>query len=278
LFAIKLGQLFAERTKSEEYEILSLPIDEISPNPNQPRRIFEREALLELSESIKQLGILQPVCVRRLSGGYELISGERRLRAAKMAELSRVPAIVFPAGDTDSAYIALVENLQRQNLSFFEEARGYRNLIDDYGLSVEEIAKKLGKSRSGIANKLRLLKLTPGETELIVKSGLTERHARALLRIPDERQRIKALKEIIARDYNVRKTEEYIERIVKALRCDEDAPAQHERIIRKAGDARVYTNTVLESVEIIRKWGVDATCDIEERDSFYEIMIKIPFV
>ena len=178
---------FPEMRLKKDAVVYQIPIEKIRSNPYQPRRYFQRAALEELSASIREYGILQPLTVRKMSGGsYELVAGERRLRAAELAGLETVPCLLVQVNEYDSAMLALLENIQRQNLSFLEEAEGYRNLMEDYGLTQEELASKLSKSQSFIANKLRILKLEDPLKRLLVENNFTERHARALLKLPDE--------------------------------------------------------------------------------------------
>ena len=176
-----------------ERQLRRIRTTQISRNPYQPRKYFEPEAIRELADSIRQYGVLNPLTVRRTTDGYELIAGERRLRAARAAGLSEVPCLVMSATEEDSSAIALVENLQRRDLDFFEEAAGYRQLIDRYGLTQEEAAHKVGKTQSAVANKLRLLKLSPETMQMIRDGGLTERHARAILRLPTEEVRCEVI-------------------------------------------------------------------------------------
>ena len=181
---------FPEMRLKKDAVVYQIPIEKIRSNPYQPRRYFQRAALEELSASIREYGILQPLTVRKMSGGsYELVAGERRLRAAELAGLETVPCLLVQVNEYDSAMLALLENIQRQNLSFLEEAEGYRNLMEDYGLTQEELASKLSKSQSFIANKLRILKLEDPLKRLLVENNFTERHARALLKLPDEETR-----------------------------------------------------------------------------------------
>jgi ParB family chromosome partitioning protein len=200
---------------SENLVVMQIPVDRIAPNPYQPRKEFSKNALEELSASIKQYGVLQPINVRNIGDNlYELISGERRLRASKLAGIKEIPAIVIEVVEQDSAALALIENLQREDLNFMEEAEGYFNLINDHGITQEELAQRVGKKQSTIANKLRLLKLPKAITLVILENGLTERHARALLKLPDEAMQNKALKVILNRQLNVKKTEEMIEKML----------------------------------------------------------------
>ena len=204
--------------KVEDYNVTKIPVKNILPNPYQPRKSFNQIELDELCNSIKQFGVVQPISVRLISGNkYELIAGERRLRAAKMAKMENIPAIILKVNDKDSAVLALIENLQRENLNFFEEAEGYYNLINDYNLTQEEVAKQIGKSQSNIANKLRLLKLPEKIVKVIIDETLTERHARALLRLPTIELQCKVLADIVGNSLNVKETELLIDSMLKEI-------------------------------------------------------------
>ena len=254
-------------------KILNIPVSQIKPNINQPRTEFNQEALNELADSISQNGILQPLTVRKLGkNDYELISGERRLRASKIAGLSQVPCIVIVVSDEKSAVLALLENLQRQDLSFFEQAQGISKLISIFNLRQEDIATKLGKSQSTIANKIRLLKLTQSQQDNIIKSGLTERHARALLRIGDENRRDIALKAIISRELNVAQAEHYIDKIVVELQKDSHK-AKRLSLIK---DIRLFLNTVDHAVNTMREAGIFVESNRQTQDEYIEYTIKIP--
>ena len=200
--------------KPEEKMISMISIDSIRPNPYQPRRKFDNSSLDELCNSIKQYGVIQPINVRKTSKShYELVAGERRLRAAAMAGHKEIPAIVVDIGENDSAIMALIENLQREDLGYIEEAEGYRNLIKEHGLTQEELAQKIGKSQSTIANKIRILRLSPMVKKILSDNNLTERHARALLKIDDEQIQLKVLQKVCERGLNVRKTEDLVQRL-----------------------------------------------------------------
>ncbi|MBS5139485.1 MAG: nucleoid occlusion protein [Clostridium sp.] len=256
--------------------VYQIPIEKIRSNPYQPRRYFQRAALEELSASIREYGILQPLTVRKMSGGsYELVAGERRLRAAELAGLETVPCLLVQVNEYDSAMLALLENIQRQNLSFLEEAEGYRNLMEDYGLTQEELASKLSKSQSFIANKLRILKLEDPLKRLLVENNFTERHARALLKLPDEETRTVVLEQMIREELNVRKTEELVADTLEKMRAKAMAEKQEQKEKRCVTDFRLFTNTIKQSVEVIRRAGVDVVYEDEEQEDGCQITIRI---
>ena len=197
-------------TEEKKFNVLNLPINSIRPNPYQPRQKMDKESLKDLCESIKRYGLMQPILVRQINGNdFELIAGERRLRACRMAELELIPSIVVRAGGTDSAVMALIENIQRENLGYIEEAEAFCSLISEHGITQEELAFRLGKNQSTIANKIRILKLSPEVRRLLSENNLSERHARALLRLPDDSMRDEVLTEIIVKGLNVADTEKY---------------------------------------------------------------------
>lgn len=249
--------------------ILYLRTDELSPNPVQPRRRFDDEALAELSESIKTYGILNPLTVRLRGGKYELVAGERRLRAAKLAGLQEVPCILLDVNMEDASLIALVENLQRRDLDFIEEAAGINQLIRMFGMSQEEAARRIGKSQSAVANKLRLLRLTEPVREGLRKAGLTERHARSLLRLSDEAAQLAALEHIAARGLNVAQTESYIEHLLE--QAEPVPPAKSPTYIIK--DVRLFLNSIDRGLQMMRQGGVAA--DVGRRDTDSEILLTI---
>ena len=254
----------------ESNKVVFLPIAAISPNPGQPRRHFSRAGLEELAASIGEHGVLQPLSVRRVPGGYELISGERRLRASRMAGLEEVPCILVSVDGQESSLLALVENLQRRDLDFVEEALALSRLIQTYRLSQEEAAKKLGKSQSAIANKLRLLKLPPEVLALLREKGFTERHARALLRLESAEQQAAAARAVVERGLTVAKTEEYVEQLLH--------PAQPARrkptIVLK--DVRLFLNTVSRGLSLMKQAGVKANCLRQETADTIQLTITIP--
>jgi len=249
-----------------------LPVARIRPNPQQPRSRFDEAGMEELAESIRHYGILQPLTVRRTETGYELVAGERRLRAAQMAGLREVPCLTAKVGEEDSGLLALIENLQRRDLDFMEEAQALSRLIARYGLSQEEAAAKIGKSQSAVANKLRLLRLAPDIAALLRENGLSERHARALLRLQSREEQEKALRHIIDHGLNVAQTEEYIE---KRLRDIEIQPPKG-RTTYIIKDVRLFLNSINRSMDLMRRSGVHADCGRQETDDEILLTIRIP--
>ena len=253
--------------------VLELQIANIRPNPYQPRRAFDEESLRELASSIQHHGILQPLTVRPAGDGrWELVAGERRLRAARMAGLETVPCICRAADDRESALLALVENLQRRDLHYLEEAAAIASYIRQTGVTQEEAAAQLGRSPSALANKLRLLRLSPACRELLVENGLTERHARCLLRLEDEEERLAALGHIADKHLNVAQTEQYIEKRLAALQST--APKRRRTFILK--DVRLFLNSLDRGLKLIREAGVGAESRREDTEDAIVLTIRIP--
>ena len=242
-------------------------LSEIRPNPAQPRKSFSENAITELAGSIRRYGLLSPLVVRKAGTGYELIAGERRMRALKLLGEEETDAVVLDASDRDSAFIALIENLQRENLSFFEEAEAYQALLGGGRLTREELAARLCRSPSAVANKLRLLKLSPSVRAEICAGGLSERHARALLRLPGEEEQLHALRRAVREQMNVRGMEALIDRMLK-----ERAP-QPRGIYR---DHRIFVNAMLETVKTIQQSGAGVTSTVVEKAEGVEITVLIP--
>ena len=263
----------------EDRVLRRIRISEIVRNPNQPRRYFDPEAIATLAESIRQYGVLNPLTVRRTAnGGYELVAGERRLRAARVAGLTDVPCLLINADGEDSSVIALVENLQRRDLDFFEEANGFKRLIEQFGLTQEEAARKVGKPQSAVANKLRLLRLSQQNMELIRCNNLTERHARALLRLNDEADRINVTNYIIEHELNVSRTEEYIDEFLKAKENPQPVvePESGKHVVRLFKDVRFFLNTLNRAVGVMVDAGIGATVKQQESDDGLTLTICIP--
>lgn len=263
------------RTLEDNRVVINISLEKVSPNPYQPRKEFSTNSIEELSASIKEYGVLQPINVRKIgSDGYELIAGERRLRASKLAGLSHIPALVIEVLEQDSAVIALIENLQRQDLNFIEEAEGYFNLIHDHGITQEVLAKKVGKKQSTVANKLRLLKLSQDVKKTILENNLTERHARALLKLPDEELHRKALTQIINKSLNVKKTEELVEKMLDEIAITN--PNVKDRRIRGKMNYNIYVNTIKNTYKEILKTGYNIEYGQADKGEYVEITLKIP--
>ncbi len=267
------------KLQDEKSKIFQLPVDSIIPNPYQPRQTFDSLAIEELANSIREYGIIQPITVRRISKDlYELVTGERRLRAAKSLRRPTIPAMILNITDNDSAVIALIENLQRKELGFFEEAEGYYHLITDHGMTQEEVAAKTGKKQSTVANKLRILKLSPYLKKIVSENKLTERHARALLRLPDEEMQWKALMKIVEKNMNVRAAEEYIDALLAengGEEIKEAPPAPAPVVKRKKSDYRIFLNTIDKALEMVREAGVKPKTKKTEYENYYEYTIRI---
>ena len=262
--------------KEKEQKISYLPIHTITPSPYQPRRNFDLEALEELSDSIKKHGVLQPVTVRRLySGTYELIAGERRLRACSMAGMLKIPAIVVDMNDNDSASVALVENIQRENLGFMEEAEAYRSLLYYHGLTQEELSTSIGKSQSYVANKVRLLKLSKTVRSIVADHGLSERHARALLRLDSEKSQLDALEEICAHNLNVRQTEELIETFTESRKPKVSRLPVRRMTRSEQNDMKLFANTLRHAVDLMQRRGIEAVSTKTEFDDHIEYLISV---
>ncbi len=253
-------------------EVRDIPCDEIKPNPFQPRQAFDQAALEELAQSIKTYGVLQPIIARPWGTGYQLVVGERRLRACKMLDRQTIPAFVKEINDSAMAAIALIENLQRENLDYFEEAEGYRRLLEEFGFTQEALAQRLGKSQSTIANKLRLLRLPDEIREQLSAAGLSERHARALLRISHADNCRQVLTKIINMGLNVRQTENLIENLLQDS-PPADTGGTQKFIIK---DFRVVLNTIGQAVAAIEQTGLRPTMTHSENEEFFEVVIRLP--
>ena len=242
--------------KKSAGKIYTLPVESIRPSPFQARTVFDEKELAGLAQSIRENGLLQPISVRKVEGGYELVAGERRLRACKLARMETIPAILCDCGDQRTAALGLLENIQREDLNPFEQAQGLRDVIALWDCTQAEAAKRLGMAQPTFANKLRLLQLT------------TERHARAVLRLPENR-RSEALITIAKRRMNARQTDLYIEQLLNAA-----APGRHR--ISMVKDVRIFVNTIDHAIRLMTDNGVPATAHREERDGYIEYTVRIP--
>lgn len=262
-----------EESKGEA--ILELSIDEIQANPFQPRLYFDPAQLEELSSSIKEYGVLQPVIVRVVEGNYQLVSGERRFRASKLAQKKTIPALVRQLSDREVAEMALIENLQREDLNYFEEAEGYARLIQEFQITQEEVAKKMGKSQPTIANKLRLLQISEKVRREISVDVVTERHVRSLLKLKNEEQQLDVLNRIYKNNLNVRQTDDYIETLLIAE--EKNIREQKKKKMMKAiKDMKIFVNTIKGTVKTIQDAGMPAEIIENENDEYMEVVIRLP--
>lgn len=254
-------------------EVIKIPIDQITPNRYQPRTVFDEEKIEELSRTIHTHGVIQPIVVRRIKEEhYEIIAGERRYRAMKKLEWTEVPAIVRDLNDKETASIALIENLQREELTAIEEAMAYQQLLELHSLTQEALAQRLGKGQSTVANKLRLLKLPQFVQEAILNRELTERHARALISVKDEAVQLQLIELIQENDWNVRQLEEHIQQLLKPKEDKREKPKR--KAISK--DIRIAVNTIKQSLSMVSKSGISIKTEEEDMDDYYQITVKIP--
>lgn len=282
--------LLQRKTMLDSTRVSMIAPDLITPNPDQPRQFFDPEGLSELADSIRIHGILQPLTVRRRAGGrYELVAGERRLRAAVICGLSEVPCLVLDITRESSCILSLIENLQRRDLDFLEEAQALERLISIYGLSQEEAAIKVGKSQSAVANKLRLLRLSAEVLDILRQNGCSERHARALLRLPDEGSQLAAARLVVEQGLTVARTEQYIGEYLDMLYAPPALPEpEPEPVAQKTKDkpgkrtnyvirdVRFFLNTVKNGLSMMQSAGVEAHCDQAEEEDAILLTIRIP--
>lgn len=257
-------------------KVIDIPLERIETNPTQPRRFFDLEALAELAASIDEYGVIQPITVKKkANGSFLIIAGERRYRASCMAKKRTIPAIVVNLSDSESAAIALLENLQRKDLTFFEEAEGYARLMNEYNMTQDELSEKLGKSQSSIANKLRLLKLDDESKTAIFEAGLTERHARALLKLANKKSREKALKLIIEKKLNVAKAENLIDRLAEDEAESKRLNAFKAVMSEDAKKQKIFCNTVNKAIRLLDKSGIKTEIEQAEDEENYIYTISI---
>ncbi|WP_332650765.1 nucleoid occlusion protein [Lysinibacillus sp. 54212] len=268
-----------EAVNTAAEEVVKIPIENIIPNRYQPRTVFDDEKIEELSRTIHTHGVIQPIVVRPSEGGdgtYEIIAGERRYRAMKKLEWTEVPAIVRVLSDKETASIALIENLQREELTAIEEALAYQQLLELHSLTQEALAQRLGKGQSTVANKLRLLKLPQFVQEAILKREITERHARALIAIKDEQLQMQLIAAVLEYDWNVRQLEEQIQLLLHPE--EDETPEKTARPKRKAisKDVRIALNTIKQSLSMVSKSGIKLKTEEEDTEEYYQITVKIP--
>ncbi|MFV9510307.1 nucleoid occlusion protein [Tepidibacillus sp. LV47] len=264
----------AERSQnSQTEEVKYISVDKIVPSPYQPRTVFDDDKLDELCQTIKTHGIIQPIVVRFRNEKYEIIAGERRLRAVQKLGWDKIPAIIKEYNDGQAASIALIENLQREGLTAIEEAMAYKKLIEIHGLTQESLAQRLGKSQSTIANKLRLLNLPPTVQEALMSRKITERHARALLSLHDVESQEKILAEIVEKELNVKQTENRVNQILEKVTNKQKPKPKRVALSR---DVRLAMNTIRQSVDMVLKNGLSIEADEKEYENYYEFIIKIP--
>lgn len=255
----------------DKLKLTRLPTSKILPNPSQPRKIFQEDELRGLAQSIQENGLLQPVTVRRENGQYYLVAGERRLRACKMAGMKDIPVIISDCEPEDSAVLALLENVQRRDLQMFEQANAILNLLREWQIAQEEAARRLGMSQSALANKVRLLKLSPDEQSEIVQHRLTERHARALLRVDDIESRQRILRTVIQKGLNVAQTEQLV-----GESLEKKQPVKRGRRTFVAKDIRLFINTIDHAVDAMKTAGIEAQAERKETEEYIECVVRIP--
>lgn len=255
-------------------EIVDIELDKILPNPYQPRRSFERSAMDELVRSVRRYGVIQPIGVRLAGSGYELVMGERRLRASRLAGLKYIPAVVLDISDRDSAALSLIENMHRRELNYLEEADAMHSIMQDFGCTQEELAHILGKSRATIAGRLRLLRLSPDIKQMLIKNELSEGYARALLRLSRHDAQKNVLEQVTRYGLNVKKTEELIDSTIKNS-GEIGIIKKHPRIKLCFRDIKLFTNTLKQAVEQMNSSGMETEYEIKQYENLYEIKINI---
>jgi len=250
-----------------------LPLNLIRKNPHQPRKSFDDRALYELSESIKQYGVIQPITVRSAQGGtYELIAGERRLRASHMAGINRIPAVITNMDDKDSAVIAVIENLQREDLNFVEEAESFIKLMSEFDFTQEALAKSIGKSQSTIANKIRILKLPRNILRVLLEHKLTERHGRALLALPSENLQSAVLEKIISDNLTVKRTEILVAKTLETMGSEKKSK---KKLRFKIKDIKIFVNSLNQSLDFMEQAGFSTEFEMDEKVGGYEFRIRL---
>ncbi|MEN6460567.1 MAG: nucleoid occlusion protein [Syntrophomonas sp.] len=262
--------------KNNQNRVISIGIHEITRNPFQPRKEFDNENLSELAQSILAYGVIQPIIVRKVNNEYQIVAGERRYRACKLIGLKEIPAIVQDMNDEKAAAVSLIENLQRKDLNYFEEANAYSVLINSFGMTQEELARKVGKSQSAIANKIRLLKISGQVRSFISPDVITERHTRALLKLNSVEMQREVVKQIYEKELTVKETEELVEKIKVNNIPQEIRKESNHSVSMIIRDARIFLNTIKETVNRAKQTGIEIYMAENDSDSEYEVTIRIP--
>lgn len=266
---------FLNKNTGENSALIRINVNEIAAAPYQPRKEFDEIELRDLAMSIQEVGLIQPITVRKTKEGYELIAGERRLRACKMAGIVEIPAIVSQANDEQSAVIGLIENIQRKELNYFEEAFAYARLIGEFGYTQEEVAGRVAKSQSAVANKIRLLRLSDEVRQAISTDVLSERHARALLKLEDKEQQLQIISEIVENNLNVRETEELIDQLLQNI-SREITKAKGRNITSFVRDVRIFVNTFKETAKRAKQNGLNIEINEMDDEEEYRITVIVP--
>lgn len=263
--------------KNNEGRIINIAMEKIGRSPYQARKNFDEAELLELAQSIQSYGVIQPVIVRQQAdNSYQLIAGERRFRACCLIGLREIPAIIHEMDDEKAAAVSLIENLQRSELNYFEEANAYSALIEIFGMTQEELARKVGKSQSAIANKIRLLKLPEQVKEMISPENISERHARALLKLDSSEMQVEAVKQIYEKELTVKETEELIEKIgVNSIPRELRGRQSRQNVSLIIRDGRIFINTIKETVKRARQTGIDISISERDNEEEHELLIRI---
>ncbi|HZG84896.1 nucleoid occlusion protein [Paenibacillus sp.] len=269
----QLNRLFGLAEKSSNEEVKMISVASIVPSPYQPRSVFDDERIEELCQTIRTHGVIQPIVVRVRDGKHELIAGERRWRAVRKLGWDTIPAIIREINDSQAASISLIENLQREGLTAIEEALAYQKLIEIHSLTQESLAQRLGKSQSTIANKIRLLQLSEPVKNALLDRQITERHARAMLSLPNEELQVKVLEDVITKELNVKQTETRIQFILQSI---QETPEKKPKRISFSKDVRLAVNTIRQSVDMVAGTGMNIVKNEQDYEDRYEIIITIP--
>jgi ParB family transcriptional regulator, chromosome partitioning protein len=271
IFGLGERETVAAVETANQEEVRQIPIDQVVSSPYQPRTIFDDDRIEELAQTIRTHGMIQPIVVRKVGDTYELIAGERRWRACQKLGMETVPAILRELNDSQAASVALIENLQREGLTAIEEAVAYQQLLELHGLTQESLAQRLGKGQSTIANKLRLLNLPQEVQDILLQRKISERHARALLALQEQELQLKVLAEILEKELNVKQTEARIKALLEA-----QVPVKKPRKVSFSRDVRLAVNTIRQSLDMIKKSGIDCSQEEEDHEDYYQFVIRVP--